>query len=476
VTPVAKRTRQPAPTEDHARLLAAMEELAESNRRLINREYQLQREQFFRETFNRIVTRLISPDELKKTLTDVLTILCEATESATGAIYLLAPEEKRFVPIARHNSPEQLPALEPGVGLLGFVTREKKQYVSGDIPATFPLKIRLADDVEVPPRVVLIQPLLRSEQILGVLVAGTTSNYLPEMLDLVARSAVQIAIAILNAITLQRAISLARELKFKSESLRERYQELERAHQLKTAFLAAASHELKTPLNAIIGFANVLLKQAHGPLTPRQQEYAQYIRKNGDHLLKLINDILDLSRIDSGKVAVVRRRINLGQLLRECAQSIRPLADRKSQQIEIRLADALPAVRADRNKLKQIIFNLLSNAIKFAPADTEITLQAQLTEFGDEVRISVSDRGPGIPAEDQDKIFEPFVRSARDAQIEGTGLGLALVRRLVELHHGRIWVESAGTGSTFHVTLPVAGFEVKGKKGELVKARLMFDE
>jgi len=473
---VAQRTSRPESADDRARLLAAMDELADSNRRLLNREHQLQREQHFRELFNRIVTRLISSDDLKQTLDDVLVILCAATESEIGAIYLHAPEENRFLPFASHNLPDNLPPLEPGVGLFGFVTREKKQYVSGDIPPTFPLKIRLADDVEVPPRVVLIQPLLRADQLLGVLVAGTAASYSAEMLDMVQRAAVQIAIAILNAVTLQRAIGLARELKFKSESLRERYRELERAHQLKTAFLAAASHELKTPLNAIIGFANVLLKQAHGPLNPRQQEYAQYIRKNGDHLLKLINDTLDLSRIEAGKVAMVRRRINLAQLLKECIQSIRPLADRKSQPVHLRLGEPIPPVTADRSKLKQIVFNLLSNAIKFAPEGTDITVQAQLTEFGDEIRISVTDGGPTIAAEDRERIFEPFVRAAQAAGTEGTGLGLALVRKLVELHGGRVGVESAATGgNTFHFTLPTAGLDARGRRGDIVKARRTYD-
>lgn len=454
---------------------STVEELAEANRRLLNRENELQGRQFYQETYNRIVTGLIASNDLKQTLGGALGILCESTESSIGAIYLHAFEEKQLIPFTVHNLEDSLPSYEIGAGLPGSVAKEKKRLISGDIPPNFPFKIKKSRNVEVLPRTILLQPLLATDRVMGVLFIGSPGNYSRETVDLVDRVSVQIALAIVNAITLQRAISLARELQFKTAELKKKYVELEKAHQAKSTFLAGVSHELRTPLTAIIGFSRVLLKKSHGELNPEQGGYIRLILKNGEHLLAVINDILDLSRVESGKIQLTRREINLRAMLEECARSLQPLSDGNNIRLSVQCGDNLAGLRADRRKLKQIVFNLLSNAIKFSPAGGAVEVKAHLTEYGDEVKISVSDQGPGIPPQDRQRIFEPFIRVS--ATKEGTGLGLAVTRRLVELHGGQIWVESVpGQGSTFFFTLPLAGFERNGHQQDLVKMRLNYYE
>jgi signal transduction histidine kinase len=457
---------------DAAQLMRIVEELAAANHRLLNREHELKRRQFFQEQYNRSVTELISTSDLEATLERVLKLLCEAADADIGVVFLLSPEDRKLVPFASHNLSGPLPPFELGAGLVGSVAREKKRLVSGDIPANFPFKIRKTKNLEIQPKVILAQPLLHADQVMGVLLFGGMDNFSSDGLELVERVSVQIALAIVNAIALQRAVDLARELKFKSEALKRRYVDLEKAHRAKSAFLAGVSHELKTPLHAIIGFARVLRRKSHGPLTPRQEEYLRLILTNGEHLLGLINDILDLSRIESGTMEITLRDVNITSILDECVRSLGALAEKKSLRIQQRRGSAIPAVRADRNKVKQVVFNLLSNAIKFSPSGAVIRLETALGEYGDEIRISVSDEGPGIPPEDRERIFEPFIRLDTAGAPDGTGLGLSIARKLVELHHGRIWVESLpGKGSTFSFTLPVAGFEPGARGKDIIRVR-----
>ena len=464
--------KTPASKLEHTQLIRIVEELADANRRLLNRENELRRKQFYQDIYNRIVTRLIQPGDIDATLTDVLEVLCESSDSEIGAIFVYATDEKKLHPVASFNLAAPLPSFELGEGLPGSAAREKKKLVSGDIPDNFPFKIRKTSDVDISPRVIVLQPLLNVDQLMGLLFLGSSGNYSAESLDLFDRCGLQIAVAMVGALTLRRAVHLARELKFKTEALKKKFAELERANRAKNAFLAGVSHELKTPLHAVIGFARVLLKKGHGDLNPRQSEYLEYILKNGEHLLAMINDTLDLSRIESGNMELVREQINISQLVVDVVQTLRPLADRRQQRLSAQAGAELPGLSADAGKVRQILFNLLSNAIKFSPERTEIRVQTRLNEFGDEVVVAVTDQGIGIAAEDRERIFDPFVRLPSPVAVEGTGLGLALARRLAELHGGRLWVESVpGSGSTFSFSLPVAGFGAPGTHRDIVKAR-----
>ncbi|GEM_PF-1101720 len=239
--------------------------------------------------------------------------------------------------------------------------------------------------------------------------------------------------------------------------------ELEAVSRHKSAFLAAMSHELRTPLNAVIGFSDVLLRRRHGELNERQDRYVEEILAAGQHLLALINDVLDLARIEAGRMDLDLAPCSLPDAIEAAAAMLRVRAERAGVALSCCIAPGIGMVIADERRLKQVLLNLLSNAVKFTPAGGEVSLRAEPTDDGGSVAIAVADTGIGIAPEDQQRIFEEFRRVEGSPVHEGTGLGLALARRLVELHGGQIALESAlGAGSTFTVTLPLCGPEAAG--------------
>ena len=249
--------------------------------------------------------------------------------------------------------------------------------------------------------------------------------------------------------------ALARNVNRMNDELRRVYGELETASRHKSEFLANMSHELRTPLNAVIGFSQVLQQRLFGDLNEKQDEYVQDILSSGHHLLSLINDVLDLSKVEAGQVELEPAPFSLREALERGSVMVRERAARDGVQLSITLDPSVDVVRGDERRLRQVVFNLLSNAVKFTPRGGSVDIATQ--RIGGEVQISVADTGPGIAREDQERIFEEFQQTAAGAeQREGTGLGLALSKRLVELHGGRIWVESdLGRGSRFVFTLPL---------------------
>jgi signal transduction histidine kinase len=233
---------------------------------------------------------------------------------------------------------------------------------------------------------------------------------------------------------------------------------LEAANRHKSEFLANMSHELRTPLNAIIGFSEVLRERLFGELNEKQAEYVADIQSSGQHLLSLINDILDLSKVEAGRMELDVARFDLRQALANTLVLIRERATRRGVQLALEVEDGIGEYRGDERKLKQIMLNLLSNAVKFTPEGGRVSVLARRVDG--ELRIAVRDTGVGIAPEDQAALFEAFsqVGPDRARRDEGTGLGLALTRRLVELHGGAIRVESEpGKGSCFSFSLPTAG-------------------
>jgi len=246
------------------------------------------------------------------------------------------------------------------------------------------------------------------------------------------------------------------ELQVALEQLAEKSRELEVASQHKSDFLANMSHELRTPLNAIVGFSQVLKQKLFGPVNEKQDEYLDDILSSADHLLALINDILDLSKVEAGQVELELAPFSLREALERGVVMIRERATNNGVALSLELDPSVDVVHGDERRIRQVVFNLLSNAVKFTPEGGRVDVSMH-TENGD-VLVAVRDTGPGISPADQARIFEEF-QQARDTngeRPEGTGLGLALSKSLVELHGGRIWVESEpGKGSTFTFTIPV---------------------
>ena len=248
-------------------------------------------------------------------------------------------------------------------------------------------------------------------------------------------------------------------------------QNAERANQSKSDFLANMSHELRTPLNHIIGFNQLVLTEMAGPISDTQREYLEDVDSSSKHLLSLINDILDLSKVEAGKLELDPSDIDLPGLLESSLVMLKEKAMKHSIDLQLKIEEIANPIRADERKLKQVMYNLLSNAVKFTQNGGKVSVSASKCEIEDAIgiaadkhenggiRVSVEDSGIGISKEDIEKVFNPFeqVDGTASRTYEGTGLGLSLTKSLVELHGGRIWVESDGVdqGSTFHFVLPV---------------------
>jgi GAF domain-containing protein/anti-sigma regulatory factor (Ser/Thr protein kinase) len=291
-------------------------------------------------------------------------------------------------------------------------------------------------------RTIAAVPLLREGRAIGVfsLARQEVKPYSERELALVATFADQAVIAIEN-------VRLFKEIRDKSR-------QLEVASRHKSEFLANMSHELRTPLNAIIGFSEVLVQGLFGEVNEKQREYLQDVIGSGQHLLSLINDILDLSKIEAGRMELELSTFSFRNALQSGVTIVRERAARSGIGLNIDVLDEVGQVEADERKVKQILYNLLSNAVKFTPDGGRVNVTVR-RDNGD-VRVDIQDNGIGIAEADQARIFEEFQQVGRERSREGTGLGLTLTKRFVELHGGRIWLESApGQGSTFTFTLPL---------------------
>lgn len=244
------------------------------------------------------------------------------------------------------------------------------------------------------------------------------------------------------------------ELTLKNEQLEARNREVERANRLKTEFLASMSHELRTPLHTIIGFSELLAEQLEGPLTEKQQRFVGHILQDARHLLELINEVLDISKIESGRLELKRESFNFSQCAEEVLAGIRHHAATKNITLENQNTFE-GSLYADRLRIKEILYNLLNNAVKFTPEGGRVWIEA--ARDGDDLHISVCDTGIGIPEKEQPSIFEKFYQVSNSGGVrEGTGLGLPITKHLVELHGGTISVASQpGKGSSFRLVLPL---------------------
>jgi signal transduction histidine kinase/CheY-like chemotaxis protein len=292
-------------------------------------------------------------------------------------------------------------------------------------------------------RSLLAVPMLREGRIVGALVVRRrqTGAFGDEIADLLETFASQSALALVNA-------RLYRELERKSA-------ELEVASRHKSEFLASMSHELRTPLNAVLGFSEVLLERMFGEINERQEEYLRDIWGSGKHLLELLNEILDLSKVEAGRMELEVSEVDVKRALEYGTALVRERASAHHIGVSIDCDEDVRTVRTDELRFKQVVVNLLSNAVKFTPDGGSVLARARIV--GDQLVVSVADSGIGVQAADRERIFESFQQGGRGpSSEEGTGLGLTLSRRIVELFGGRLWLESAvGEGSTFSFSVPL---------------------
>jgi len=396
---------------------------------------------------------------LEETLQAAVETLAANLEETRVAVLLLDPESQALRAQAHTGySPNQIEELEilPSEGITAWVAQHGEPALVPDVRQD-DRYVEAASDV----RSELCVPLATGSEVVGVLNVESPhlDAFTRDDLQVLSTLAGNLTMMISNARLFEEVEDARIELQRRAEALERANERLQELDRLKSQFLANMSHELRTPLNSIIGFSEVLYDGLVGELTAEQQECVGNIYVSGEHLLALINDVLDLSKIEAGRMELTLSTFEIADLMDKVKTTIVPMIAEKSQALHIELADDLPPINADQVRIKQIMLNLLSNAHKFTPEGGDITVSCRLVA-SHALLFSVTDTGIGIKPEDQEAVFEEFrqVDGSATREVEGTGLGLAISRQLVEMHGGRIWADSEyGQGATFSFLLPIAG-------------------
>ncbi len=400
------------------------------------------------EALNEVGDAVSSSLDLDEVLAAVVAMAVELSDTEGGSLFEYDEADRLFVLRTAHGTePELLERLRrTRIGLegsmVGRAAVEGRTLQFPDLDAV-ELDAHLSTLREFGWRSLLAVPLLRESMVVGALVVRRrrTGGFEPEVCELLETFASQSALAVLNArlfgeLSAQRA-------------------ELEVVSQHKSDFLASMSHELRTPLNAVIGFSEVLLDRMAGALNDQQDEYVRDIHGAGKHLLELLNEILDLSKIEAGRMELDEVEFSVEDVLRGAMALVRERATRHGIAIDVDVADDVGTLIGDELRFKQVALNLMSNAVKFTPDGGRVTVSAG--RGGGRLQVRVTDTGPGIAPDDQERIFESFQQGGRGIRSEeGTGLGLTLSRRLVALMDGELWLDTeVGRGSTFGFWVPV---------------------
>ena len=386
--------------------------------------------------------------DLQKVLFTIVAYAVELSGTESGAIYEFDEKTEQFQLRATHRMSEELiQALREAGGKLGKtavgragVSREAVQVPDILEEATYPLRDIIVREGF---RALLAVPLLREDRLIGGLVVRRKSagEFPARVVDLLQTFATQSALAIQNARLFRELEEKGRELKIVSKH--------------KSEFLANMSHELRTPLNAILGYTELILDKIYGEVPEKIQEVLERLEKNGSHLLNLINDVLDLSKIEAGRLSLSLSEYSMAEVVQTVFTSVEALAAEKKLELKVIVPNDLTTGKGDEQRLAQVLLNLLGNAIKFTEQGE---VSVEMTVSNEKFLVSVSDTGPGLSEAEQKRIFEEFQQADSSSTREkgGTGLGLSIAKRIIEMHGGRIWVESTlGKGSTFRFTLPV---------------------
>ena len=386
--------------------------------------------------------------DLEMVLTSIVRHAVQLSKTDTGTIYEFDEAEGVFVPSINYGAhAEYVEALRESrlrVGDRTVIGQAAIKRAPDQVPD-------LADVPDYPLpyvqqagyRAVLALPLLREDRIIGGLVVRrkAAGEFPTPVVDLLQTFAAQSVLAIHNA-------RLFREIE-------EKGRELESANQHKSEFLANMSHELRTPLNAILGYTELILDNIYGDVPEKIQEILERLEKNGRHLLNLINDVLDLSKIEAGQLTLSLNEYSMGDVIQTVSTSVEALAAEKDLDLKVEVSKDLTIGKGDEQRIAQVILNLVGNAIKFTD---EGEVKIEVTVSNETFLVSVHDTGPGVTEADQQKIFDEFQQADGSSTRKkgGTGLGLSISKKIVDMHGGRIWVESTlGKGSTFRFTLPI---------------------
>jgi GAF domain-containing protein/anti-sigma regulatory factor (Ser/Thr protein kinase) len=397
--------------------------------------------------------------DLELVLTTIVARAVQLSLADGGVVFEFDEATGTFRPRATHGFPPEYveillgTPLRIGEGATGRAAAERAPVHIPDVRVegayTGPLQQAA---MKLGTRAVLAVPLLREDRVLGSLVVNRNrpGAFPPEVVDVLQTFAAQSSLAIQNA-------RLFREIEQKSR-------ELEEASQHKSQFLANMSHELRTPLNAILGYTELIVDKIYGEVPEKISEVLERVQKSGQHLLGLINDVLDLSKIEAGQLTLGLSDYSFNDVVQAVVSSVGSLAAEKQLRLTVDVAPDLPVGRGDERRITQVLMNLVGNAIKFTEAG-EVTVRVSASDGT--FLVAVADTGPGIREEDRQKIFEEFQQSDSSPTKTkgGTGLGLAIAKRIVEMHGGRIWVESMlGMGSTFFFSVPVHAGEQMASK------------
>ncbi|MDQ6958046.1 MAG: response regulator, partial [Mariprofundaceae bacterium] len=439
------------------------------------------------QSYARAMALFSSSYNQEKALSGLLSILADHHPYPASAIYIYEEWSCTLKLAASHGAPETLKKeFERGEGLIGQTALENKITLlelgekTGMTIETGLLTFN--------PAAVIASPICYQEKTVGVLALASSKPLTDLDRSFIERLCGQIGVAMNNLRQHRDLMDLAEQLRQRGEEVTQQNQQLEQANRMKSEFLANMSHELRTPLNAIIGFSEVLKDGVMGELTREQTEYIGDIFNSGQHLLSLINDILDLSKIEAGKMELDLEETNVPDLLNNSLSIIKEKAMAHHIKLSQDIGDGVENCWMDARKAKQIVFNLLSNAVKFTPDGGSVRVRARKVKGGEKgdgslsfpakpetgksetvpffLEISVTDTGIGISEADQKKLFNAFVQadSSLSRKFEGTGLGLVMVKRLTELHGGTVGMQSEeGKGSTFTAWLP---YRTEGKKGD----------
>ncbi|OOZ75873.1 hypothetical protein BOW50_10840 [Solemya velum gill symbiont] len=404
----------------------------------------------FERTQAQVMTLFSSIYDVDTVFKRVLEILAEEHGFAVSAMYLSDEWHGNLNCVASYGMPENFSRqLTSGSGFIGQSAKEGKPIIltaEEDMP--FLIDTGLFSIV---PAAVMVSPITYGEKVLGVMALATAQPLGKNVSGFIEHLADQMG----NLHQYHDMKALSEQLKQRGSEISQKNAQLEQANRLKTEFLANMSHELRTPLNAIIGFSEVLKDQLLGELNAEQTDYTGEIFDSANHLLSLINDILDLSKIEAGKMELYLETLNVPEMFRNALSVVKEKAHNHGIQLDLKVADDIGAMQADGRKLKQVIFNLLSNAVKFTPDGGRVTIEVVHSDKN--LQVTVTDTGIDIAADEIGLLFRPFEQldGSLSRQYEGTGLGLVMVKRLVELHGGEISVTSTkGKGSSFQFTIP----------------------